>query len=151
MPDNLARDKQRASRRGGRTAGARKAGVSVTVPRMPKKPPSELQINLSNRLRAVQDEPGLNDTEMGEMIGIGRTRWGNWTRYENKPSEEGVIQLCEKTGVGMEWLYRGRAGDMPMRLFIRLEMRLKGIDPDKSSKPEKALVVAALALASADL
>jgi len=140
MPDILASCKPGLAR----PAGAQVAMYPGTFGRMPKKPPGPLQIAVSARLTVVQEELDKNDAAMGKLLGCGRTTWGNWIHQENMPEEEAMIRLCELTGLSMEWIYRGIAATMPVRLFIRLELRLSGIDPDTAT-PEQVAPVAARA------
>lgn len=146
MPDNLASCKGENAR----TAGAGLASVSGILSRMPKKPPDQFQIDVSNRLKALQAECKAGPKEMGDIVGVERRRWTNWIKYENLPNERMMVQLCEATGVSMEWLYRGRSGEMTMRLFIRLELRFAGLDPETAT-PEQMAPVAARVAASAVL
>lgn len=115
----------------------------------PKKPPSELQMRLSMRLKAIQQELGRSDAEMGKLVGVSRTRWGNWVNQENMPAEEAMVALCDLAQVSMEWLYRGFADRVPTKLLIRLEARMAGIDPDTASPEQLAPVVARVAAAVA--
>lgn len=83
---------------------------------------------------------------MGELLEIDRTRWGQWVATTgNKPAEELMITLCDRAGVTMDWLYRGRLDNLPVRLAIRLELRLLGIDPDQATDEQKASIVARIA------
>lgn len=116
--------------------------------RMPKKPPGPLQLAVSARLKAIQEELGRTDAKMAKIAGTHRTTWANWVNRENMPEEEALIRLCEFTGASLEWLYRGRGDYMTTRLIIRLELRLLGIDPDTASPEEKASVAAKVAAAS---
>jgi hypothetical protein len=142
MPDILASCKPGLARH----AGAQDAVESGNFGRMPKKPPGPLQIAVSARLAAVQEELNKSDAAMGKMLGCGRTTWGNWIHQQNMPEEGAMIRLCEMMGLSMEWIYRGIAATMPVRLFIRLELRLVGIDPDIAT-PEQVAPVAARAAA----
>jgi len=109
---------------------------------MPKKPPGPLQTAVSARLTVVQEELGKSDAAMGTMLGCGRTTWGNWVHQENMPEENAVIRLCDKTGLTMEWLYRGITTTMPVHLLVRLELRLAGINPDTATPEQREKVLA---------
>lgn len=148
MPDNLACRQAVCAR----PTGEHRASLSGTLSAMrkkPKKPPSGLQIAVAARLQAVQDELKRDDTRMGKLIGVGRTTWGNWVKQENMPEEEAMIRLCEKANVKYEWLYLGEGERMPLGLLIRLEMRIAGIDPDKATSDERAIIAARVAARSA--
>jgi transcriptional regulator with XRE-family HTH domain len=109
---------------------------------MRKKPPGTLQTIISARLKAVQDELGKTDGEMAKMVGAGRTAWSNWIKRQNMPEEEAMIRLCDKAQISLEWLYRGKSDMMPVKLFIRLELRLNNVDPNQAT-PEQVAPVAA--------
>lgn len=141
MPDNLAHYKAEIARLTGEVFVSK----SGTVPRMPKKPPGPLQIALSARLRALQAELGRTDEEMAEMVKRGRTTWTNWVNAENMPEEQAMVDLCDRFKIKMEWLYRGEGDSMPARLFIRLELRLLGMDPDRVTPEEAAPITARVA------
>lgn len=148
MPDNLAVCKPLFAR----LTGARLVSHSGILLRMPKKPPSQLQIDITARLRAVQAEMGKTDEQMARMAKRGRTTWTNWVNRENMPVEQAMVDLCEAASISMDWLYRGVAGAMPTRLVIRLELRMAGLDPDSASPEQVAEIasrVATSALASA--
>jgi hypothetical protein len=47
----------------------------------------------------------------------------NWMNGYNLPRVPEMIQLCDKTGVTLDWIYRGRAGSMDPKLVMRLTRR----------------------------
>lgn len=143
MPDNLAHRKNLFAR----VTGERSASDSGMLLRMPKKPPSQLQIAITARLRAVQAELGKTDEQMAVMAKRGRTTWTNWVNRENMPVEQAMVDLCQAASISMDWLYRGVAGAMPTRLVIRLELRIAGLDPDNAT-PEQVAPIAARVAAS---
>jgi transcriptional regulator with XRE-family HTH domain len=131
-----------------RVTGTRSDIDSGMLRRMPKKPPSQLQVAITARLRAVQAELGRTDEQMATLAKRGRTTWTNWVNEENMPTEQAMVDLCEAASLSMDWLYRGVAASMPSRLVIRLELRLAGIDPDNAT-PEQVAPIAAKVAASA--
>lgn len=145
MPDNLAWRKGDIAS----LTGARFASSSGNISRMPKKPPGPLQIAISSRLKAIQEELGKTDSEMAKIVGKGRTTWANWINKENMPEEQAMIDLCKSAKIRMDWLYRGDGDSMPVRLFIRLELRLLGVDPDTATPEQVAPVAAKVAVSAA--
>lgn len=103
---------------------------------MSKKPPSDLQKIVSARLRAIQKEMHLSDSGMADRLKIGRSRWSNWIGIENSnmPEERVLIDLCEMTGLTLDWIYRGKLAGLPLALAIRLEARVAGLDPDGTNE-----------------
>lgn len=145
MPDNLAFRKPLFAR----PSGGCLARNSGTLPRMPKKPPDQLQRDLTTRLRAVQAELGETDEQMAQRAKRGRTTWTNWVNLENKPNEQAMVDLCRATSITMDWLYRGVADAMPAKLVIRLELRIAGHDPDKATPEQVAPIAARMAVSAA--
>ena len=45
---------------------------------------------------------------------------GNWLNGYNLPRVPEASLLCEKTGITLDWLYRGHVGGMDVKLGIRL-------------------------------
>lgn len=123
------------------------------------KPPTKLQLAIAPRLRAVQAELKLTDKQMAELVGAegGRTRWANWIAAANLPKEECMIALCERVGLSMDWIYRGSAAGIDLSKAIRLEARLRGIDPISISREQAQALgselasVASLSFAADDL
>lgn len=77
---------------------------------------------------------------MALFLGVGRTRYLNWERAENLPSETHMIALAEKTGITLDYIYRGVLDAVPMALAIRLSARERGLDPDDPDfRPAQAL------------
>ena len=95
-----------------------------------KKPPTDLELAIASRLRAIQAEMEATDERMGELVGCGRSSWANWINAGNMPSEESMMRLCEVAHVTMDWLYRETLkAAIPLSLAIRLTARLRGLDP----------------------
>lgn len=104
---------------------------------------THLKARVLPRLRAVQTELGLHGADMAEYVHATRNAYSNWVseKRPEKPALESMVILCDKFGVTLDWLYRGRADSMPTRLAIRLEARLMGLDPDAATPGEMAPVL----------
>jgi hypothetical protein len=109
-----------------------------TVWAMSSKPESDFRRALRMRLRAIQAEMKKSDSEMGKLTGVGRTTWGQWVgETGNKPAEEAMARLCGKAPINMDWLYRGKIDHLPLKLALRLELRIRGIDPDAATEEQR--------------
>lgn len=61
---------------------------------------------------------------MAQLLSVARQRWINWERGRHLPDDLLVMrQLCEATDVTLDYLFRGKAGGMPDRLYVSLEKR----------------------------
>ncbi|MFP5477210.1 MAG: helix-turn-helix transcriptional regulator [Gammaproteobacteria bacterium] len=100
---------------------------------------------IARRLRAIRVELGLEQTAMAKWLDVGRTRYVNWEKAENFPSEQAMILLCDRTGVSLDYIYRGRLDAVPTALAIRLKAREMGIDPDSEGFDPTAVLSAAAA------
>ena len=67
----------------------------------------ELAQGIAARLRALQAELHLSDREMATRLNVSRGVWSGWVNARNLPSERAMILLCDRTGVDMDWIYRG--------------------------------------------
>lgn len=85
---------------------------------------------IGQRLTAIRLERKLSPSQMADWLGVQRTRYVNWEKEQNRPSEEKMALLCEYTGVTMDYIYRGILDAVPMALAIRLKAREMGEDPD---------------------
>lgn len=137
LPENLADGKPLVAR----ISIAPEKLASGSIWGMAKKPPSDLQKAVTARLRAVQAELGKSDSQMARMVGVGRSRWSQWVGTSNMPAEEAMLTLCDKAGITLDWLYRGKVDLIPTRLAIRLELRAANIDPDLATEKERAAIV----------
>jgi transcriptional regulator with XRE-family HTH domain len=91
---------------------------------------TDMAKDIARRLRAIRMELGFDQAAMSSWLEIGRTRYVNWEKAENKPSEEAMVLLCDRTGVTLDYIYRGRLDAVQTGLAIRLTAREQGMDPD---------------------
>lgn len=95
-------------------------------------PDYELRVKVASRLRAIMAEFGYHTYIMfGEACGVDPGSINNWVNPRNKgslPRVPTMITLCEKTGLTLDWIYRGQSIGMDGRLAVRLEDRIKHND-----------------------
>jgi transcriptional regulator with XRE-family HTH domain len=81
---------------------------------------TNLEAIVAARLRAIMQELGLRYDELGDMCGVTRSVISNWVNCYNLPEVREATALCEKTGITLDWLYRGHLGGMDPKLAARL-------------------------------
>jgi transcriptional regulator with XRE-family HTH domain len=123
-----------------RTSGAPDPPGNAYASRMVDNPLA----GLGRRLQAIREELNFGQAQMAEWLGVGRTRYVNWEREENRPAEEKMVWLCEQTGITLDYIYRGKLDALPMALGIRLRARELGQSPEQASSDLPSLVQAAL-------
>jgi DNA-binding XRE family transcriptional regulator len=107
---------------------------------------NNMLLQIAKRLQAIREELHLDQNGMAKWLDVGRTRYVNWEKAENKPAEETMVALCDRTGVTLDYIYRGRLDAVPTGLAIRLTAREIGMDPDAPDfVPDEALAVVAKA------
>jgi DNA-binding XRE family transcriptional regulator len=140
LPEYLAHDKAKPAMK------ARIPGAAVSLSAGYEWAMSNMLDEVARRLVAIRAEQGLDQTAMAKWLGVGRTRYVNWEKAENLPSEEYMVLLCDRTDVTLDYIYRGRMDAVPTALAIRLKARELGLDPDAPGfDPEPALAAAARA------
>ncbi|MFC4170072.1 helix-turn-helix transcriptional regulator [Teichococcus aestuarii] len=125
MPEILARNKD-DGRLNASFTGKPSATFAGYVVGMSQHMPDQI----AARLRAIRAELGMDQSAFAKWLGVNRTRYVNWENAENKPGEEAMVVLCDKTGVTLDYIYRGRLDAVPTALAIRLTAREQGLDPD---------------------
>ena len=77
------------------------------------------------RLRAVMAEVGATSYKsMADLCGTSTSAVNNWVNGLNLPRVPEMSRLCDKTGITLDWLYRGAMGSMDPKLGIRLDKHL---------------------------
>jgi transcriptional regulator with XRE-family HTH domain len=72
--------------------------------------------NLSLLFQAL----GRQDAEIARSVGVSNSKLGNWKRGANYIDPYVATQLCERYGVTMDWIFRGRLYGLPTELADRL-------------------------------
>ena len=109
--------------------------AEVPAPRKSKTRPRDISSSVARNLRNAREELDPNRTRFAEEFGIHHTLWGKWERGKtaagtgskgNYPDPAVMVELCEKYGLTMDFIYRGILDYMPNE---RLKLRL-------AAKPE---------------
>lgn len=86
------------------------------------------------RLHAIWDEIrhifNLETVDdYAEFMGVGRNALSNWLNGYHPPTIHAMIRLCDKSGVTLDWIYRGSAEGLAYGKTVRLEARVRGENP----------------------
>jgi hypothetical protein len=57
-----------------------------------------------------------NAREWSRFTGINHTTWKNWEVGERLPSLQEALVLCAKTGISLDWIYRGLEHANPLHV-----------------------------------
>lgn len=83
---------------------------------------------LAARLRLTREAFGLNQKAFAERAGL---QGNTYTQYEtaiNKPSLDAACDIADAYGLTLDWIYRGDASALPMKLGDSLRALLKTRD-----------------------
>jgi hypothetical protein len=87
-------------------------------------------VGVDIRLRAVMAEFEIkSNPAMAETCGTSTSAVSNWLAppradWKNRPKVPEMITLCEKTGLTLDWIYRGISASMDPKLVLRLSTRI---------------------------
>lgn len=83
---------------------------------------TQMALDVANRLRAVMAEFGISSqVELADLCGVNNARVNQWMIGNNLPRVPEMLQLCEKTGLTLDWIYGGKIETLPtIDLAIRL-------------------------------
>lgn len=112
--------------------------LAVILPAME----TTLEKDVARRLKAVREELGMDQRAMAKWLDVGRTRYIGWERAANLPNERVMLVLCDRTGLTLDYVYRGRLDAVPLALAIRVTAREDGLDPDAPGFQAKIPVMA---------
>lgn len=110
-------------------------GVGFDMPRN-----KDMAPGVARRLRALMVDMKLGSVhELAEFVdkSISRSQASNWINGYNLPPAAVMSTLCEKTGLTLDWIYRGIPDGLTHVKAIRLQAVLEGIGrlPDLPSEP----------------
>lgn len=79
------------------------------------------------RLRAVKKAFGIpNFREFGEICEVTESVVQNWMIGSASPRYPEMIKLCERTGLTLDWIYRGAANGMDGKMAVTLGKIIDG-------------------------
>lgn len=81
----------------------------------------DMEDAVSRRLRAVMTAFQIESyPEMAEICDASKSSVSNWVQGYNLPRVPEMIRLCERTGITLDWIYRGSPHTMDPKLTISL-------------------------------
>ena len=91
---------------------------------MPSSPtPAEHKKEVAANLRLICAVIGGHQSDIAAAIGVSKSKLGNWLRGDNYPDPFAMWLLCERYGVTMDWIYRGRLFGLPSHLADGLKAK----------------------------
>lgn len=77
------------------------------------------------RLRALREAlyGDLSMKQFAEMMGLDYRRYHNWEAGSSRPQPEEAINLCDKLGATLDFIYRGREAALPQSTVKLLASR----------------------------
>lgn len=84
----------------------------------------ELWPGITQRIVEARERAGLNQTELGEAIGLSKGAVGNYERGDRHPSLRELREISKATGTDFHWLLSGDVYRDPLE---RIEQRLADI------------------------
>lgn len=78
------------------------------------------QKEVGQRLAATVGALGVRDADAARALEINPQRWSNYTNGHRPISVDLAISLCERYGLTLDWIYRGRIDGLPVALADKL-------------------------------
>lgn len=91
------------------------------MPRAPRK--DELKEAVGLRLRVAREALGLQAKEMCQALNVAQNRWSQWESGTNLLDPVVAIQIADRYGITMEYLYRGDVSTLRFALASKLQTR----------------------------
>ncbi|WP_265886660.1 helix-turn-helix domain-containing protein [Roseomonas mucosa] len=68
------------------------------------------------RLRLAMEAQGLSQSDLSRVLHVSLSKIGNWLRGDNYPDAYLMTVFCDRYGVTMDWLYRGKIAGLPSEM-----------------------------------
>lgn len=84
----------------------------------PGRPPSnpEDRSAIAARLKFFREAMFPSQVALSQRTGIETNTWNNYESDRNRISLDQALILCRTTGLTLDWIYRGDASGLPMRI-----------------------------------
>ncbi|OKO67482.1 helix-turn-helix transcriptional regulator [Bradyrhizobium sp. NAS96.2] len=82
-------------------------------------PESTEQVAL--RLKRTREAMKLTQAAWCRLVGIDTPQWNNYEAGGRRITIDAALKVCKATGVGLNWIYRGMASDVPVNLATQIQ------------------------------
>jgi transcriptional regulator with XRE-family HTH domain len=76
---------------------------------------------VAERLRRTREAMKLNQADWCRLVGIEPQAWNNYERGRNRISIDQALKVCQATGASLDWIYRGLADGLTLKLATALQ------------------------------
>ena len=74
----------------------------------------------------------ISQTDFCDLVGLPLRLWNNGERGASRLGLDSAIQVVERTGVDLDWLYLGRKDGLPVNLAIEIsKLEKEGREPNR--------------------
>lgn len=100
----------------------------------------DMNIKTGKRIKSLRTEKGLNQGELGKMLGLDQGTISKMERGENDPTAKTLRLLREVFGVTIDWILTGEGTKHPLPLDTEEELK-EIIDDFKTNEKFKIKVL----------
>ncbi len=102
---------------------------------------------VAKRLQLFRKSLGMRQVDFVKELGWSQQKWGQWENARRTPNIPDMIELAERYGVTLDYIYRGDMSRLPEWMAKKIR-ELVGSDPlvglaPRSSRPKAAATIAA--------
>lgn len=113
-----------------------KTAIPPIMAKMGDKPKQRPEVTA--RLQALQQALDASHEEMATYAGVKPTAWGNYYLGERRFKPEEAINLRNRLGVTLDWIFAGIATDNPKGLQAKIDEAMRNPQPLKRGPKPKA-------------
>ena len=74
---------------------------------------SRLEFDLADRIRKAMRVSGLDQVELGALVGVSGSAVSGWSRGKVTPARHYIERIASATGVPLDWLLNGTSPRQP--------------------------------------
>ncbi len=93
--------------------------------------------DVAARLRITRLALKLTQRRLCELTGLSTSAWNNAETGDSRIGVDSAIQLCQATGVTLDWIYRGSRVGLPVEISEAIA-RVEREPPKKARVPGKS-------------
>ena len=92
---------------------------------------------VAKRLQLFRKSLGMRQVDLVRELGWSQQKWGQWENGKRTPNIADMIELAERYGVTLDYIYRGDMSRLPEWMATKIREQLAsdsvdGSDPGKS-------------------